>query len=391
VRRTGRREAAATRARLAISFAFMIHAILAATWGSRLPALMAQAGLSDGQLGLTLFGLAGGMIVGAYVAGPPIDRYGSRPVTRFGMPVMCAVLVAPALAHGPLPLAGAFFVVGSVAGLLDVAINAQGVAVERGLGRPILSGLHGLWAVGLGIGAGIGALFAAAGASPIVHFTIVGGVVAVLSVPAVRGLMPSAVTHPAAAQGTDAPRVDLWSAAVVILGAIAFCSYFAEGSMGDWSAVYLRDSLGTSAAVAASGFAAFSVAMAASRFAADPLVVVLGPVKLVRGACMVAIAGFCAAVVVDHPAAAIAGFALVGVGLGPVVPVAYRVAGSIGGAASGRILGRVVGFAYVGTVAGPLLIIGGAAELAGLRTALCLPIVLVLFAAACAGRVATTP
>jgi MFS family permease len=379
---------AAARARFAISLAFMMHAIVSATWGSRLPALKAQAGLTDGQLGLTLFGLAAGMIAGTRIAGAPIDRYGSGPITRSGMPAMSAVLLVPALAHGPLALAAAFFALGSVAGLLDVAINAQGVTVERALGRPILSGLHGLWAVGLVVGAGIGAVFAALGTSPIVQFTIVGGAVAALSVPALRGLMRTEAGSVAPADACE-PPVGLWSAVVLMLGAIAFCSYFAEGSMSDWSAVYLRDSLGTSAAVAAAGFAGYSAAMAVSRFAADRLVVMLGPVVLVRAACLVAVAGLCVTVAVELPAAVIAGFALVGVGLGPVVPVAYRAAGGIGGAASGRILGRVVGFAYVGTVVGPL-VIGEASELAGLRTALCIPIVLVLFAAVLAGRAVET-
>ena len=195
------RQVAGARARRGISLAFMLHAILGATWGARLPALKAHAGLTDGQLGLTLFALAAGMIVGTRLAGSPIDRYGSGPLTRYGMPVMCAVLVAPALAEGPVTLAAAFLVVGSVAGLLDVAINAQGVTVEGSLDRPILSGLHGLWAVGLGIGAGIGALFAAVGASPIVHFTVVGGLLAALSVPALRGSAPSAVARSAASVG----------------------------------------------------------------------------------------------------------------------------------------------------------------------------------------------
>jgi fucose permease len=368
-----------------IAAAFLIHAVLAATWGSRLPALKAQAGLTNGQLGLTLFGLAAGMIVGSRVAGAPIDRYGSRPLTRYGTPAMCAVLLAPSLAHGPLGLAAALFVVGCVAGLLDVAINAQGVTVEEALRRPILSGLHGLWAVGLGVGAAAGALFAAAGASPLVHFAVVGGAMAVLSVPALRGLIPAARAH-GESDAEESP-IDLWSAVVVVLGAIAFCSYFSEGSMGDWSAVYLRDSLGAGAAVAACGFAAFSATMAASRFAADRLVMALGPVRLVRAACLVAVAGFCVAVAVARPAAVIAGFALVGAGLGPIVPVAYRAAGGIDGASSGRILGRVVGFGYAGTVVGPLLI-GGAAQVASLRAALCLPIALVLAAAAFAGRLA---
>ena len=142
--------------RAAVSAAFLIHSTVSGTWAPRLPAIKESLGLSDGELGTALVGLAIGLVVGTRVAGAPVDRFGSRPVMRVGFPLLAATLLLPGLADSLVALFLSLFVLGLASGALDVAMNAQGIEVERHLGRPILSGLHGLWSVGLGIGAGLG-------------------------------------------------------------------------------------------------------------------------------------------------------------------------------------------------------------------------------------------
>ena len=375
------------RARLSVSVTFVLHATVSGTWAPRVPALKAQAGLTDGELGLALFGMAAGLLLGTRVAGAPVDRYGSRPVLRIGVPLLAAALLLPALAHALLPLAGGFLVVGFVSGVLDVAMNANGVEVERALGRPIHNGLHGLWSVGLGLGAAMAAIAAAAGAQPLTHFAIVGALIAAVSVPGLSGLLrPQPQSKTAGEDGPGAASL-LWSAAVLALGGIAFASFVGEGTASDWSAVYLREDLGTSAGLAAAGFGAFSVLMAASRFAGDRLSLLLGPVRLVRIGAATAAAGLGLGLAIDEPAAVIAGFALFGAGIAPVVPIAFSAAGRVGAAGSARVLGRVVTFGYVGSVLGPL-VIGGLSELTSLRFALLLPVALALAIAAGARGVA---
>jgi MFS family permease len=369
----------------------MLHAAASATWASRLPALKSQAHLTDGQLGLALFGMAIGLVGGTRAAGGLVDRYGSRPLARAGVVAVCLALVLPGLAGDLAGLATTFLALGFASGVLDVAMNAHGVEVERHLGKPILSGLHGLWSVGLGIGAGIGALFAAAAVAPLAQFVVMSAVILLISAIALRRLLATTPRDARPADDPDGPaEVGVWSAIVLALGAICFCSFFGEGSTSDWSAVYLRETLGASPAAAASGFGAFSVAMAASRFAADRLVVTLGSVRLVRGSGVVAASGLAVAVTASGAPMAISGFVLVGAGLGPIVPVAFSAAGHLGAQVSGRVLGRVVLIGYLGTVIGPLAI-GGLAALTSLRTALCLPIGLALIAAGLAGWVGRRP
>src|SRR5215213_5163423 len=121
----------AGRARVAVSAAFLIHSTVSGTWAPRLPAIKESLGLSDGELGTALVGLAIGLLIGTRLAGAPVDRFGSRPVMRVGFPLLTATLVLPGLADSLVALFLSLFVLGLASGALDVAMNAQGIEVER--------------------------------------------------------------------------------------------------------------------------------------------------------------------------------------------------------------------------------------------------------------------
>jgi MFS family permease len=369
--------------RAAVAAAFLIHATVAGTWAPRLPAIKESLGLSDGELGTALVGLAIGLVAGTRVAGAPIDRFGSRPFMRGGFPLLTATLLLPGLAGSGLTLFAALLVYGIASGALDVAMNAQGIEVERTLRKPILSGLHGLWSVGLGVGAGFAALAAAAGVDPLTHFAIVAAVLAAASLVLLRGLLP-AEHHVREEHEREARLAVHWTLPLILLGVIAFCSFVGEGSASDWSAVYMTQELGTSQALGALAFTAFAVTMATTRFFADSLRTRYGNVALVRTGSLVAASGLALGLVVHEPAAAILGFALLGLGLAAVVPIAFSAAGALDPRATGRLVGRVATVGYVGTVAGPIAI-GWLAEGTSLRTALFLVVVLAVTIAAASG------
>jgi fucose permease len=153
------------------------------------------------------------------------------------------------------------------------------------------------------------------------------------------------------------------------LGALAFLGLLAEGAMGDWSAVYLHDTLAAAPAVAAAGFAAFSLAMAVGRFAGDRLVDALGATTVVRVSSAVAATGLAAALLLRHPAAAVVGFGLVGVGIANVIPVLFGAATRVPGTEAGRGLAAVATTGYLGFLTGPPLI-GVVADAIGLGPAL---------------------
>ena len=367
--------------RVAVSAAFLIHAVVSGTWAPRLPAIKESLALSDGELGTALVGLAIGLLVGTRLAGAPVDRFGSRPVMRVGFPLLAATLVLPGVADSGLTLFGALLVLGVASGALDVAMNAQGIEVERHVRRPILSGLHGFWSIGLGTGAALAALAAALGAEPLEHFVVVAAVLVMASLVFMRGLL--AAHRPAPGDEAEEEVTVRWTLPLVLLGVIAFCSFLGEGSASDWSAVYMTQELGTSEALGAVAFTAFAVTMAIARFATDPLRPRLGNVVLVRGGALIAATGLGLALLIHEPAAAIAGFVLLGLGLAPAVPIAFSAAGDLEPRATGRVVGRLATLGYVGSVAGPIAI-GWLAEATSLRASLGLVVLLALVIAVCA-------
>jgi MFS family permease len=139
--------------------------------------------------------------------------------------------------------------------------------------------------------------------------------------------------------------------------------------------IHLRENLGASPGLAAAGFAAFSLAMACVRFAADALSARYGPVTVVRVGAVAAVAGLALAVLGRSAATGVAGFAVLGAGLAPVVPTAYSAAGNTSVGPSRSALGGAVTAGNLGSIVGPLAI-GFTADVVGLRTALWTPAVL---------------
>lgn len=328
-----------------------------------MPALKHGLGIGDGRVGLALFVMALATLLGTRVAPLAVKRVDSRDLIRIGTIVFCASLVGPAVAPSYGWFCVALALLGALGGLLDVGFNVQGIAVQRAYARPLLAGLHGVWSLALFAGGAVGAAAAATGLSPAWQFGLVAALLAVASAPLLAWQFPQ--DEPLA----PADRSQLPLTRVLALGAIGFAAFVGEGAASDWSAIYARDRLGAGGGAAAVAVAAFGVAMAVARFTGDRATARFGPVRLVGAGGVVAAAGYALAVAVPHLGAVYCGFALVGLGLGSVVPLAFSASGTPGA------LGRVVTISYVGSIAGPAAI-GLGAEAAGLRAALVIPLVL---------------
>jgi MFS family permease len=377
------------RVRVVVLGYFFVLGAATATWSARLPAIKEALHLSDGRLGLVLFAVPAGSMLTLPFSGRIADRFGAERVTRIAGAACPAALVPIGL--GPQTRSLAVLIValtlyGALAGLLDVAMNACGAKLELAYGRPILSSLHAAYSIAGLAGAGIGGLSAAVGLSPLPTFA------ATAAVLIAGGLFagPHLVIPPARAEPDDRPRpTPLRSAAQIsaviwILGLLALFGQVGEGAAGDWSAVYLHVNLGTSAGVAAAGLAAFSVMMAAGRMVGDRLAARFGSVRLVRASGLIAGLGLAAGLAIHAPAAAIAGFALLGAGQAGIFPQIVSAAVRLDPAHAGRNIGRIAAVAYSGLLGGPVAI-GAAASGVGLRDALLIPAALSLVVAACAG------
>jgi fucose permease len=277
--------------------------------------------------------------------------------------------------------------------VVDVAMNAQGVAVGRLMGRPVLSGLHAMHSLGGVLGAGAGALAARLGTTPPPHFLACAMVAVVGGLVAWPLLLPSEVdakeeqSEDGAASTSGLRRwFSGWSVPIALLGALAFCFTLAEGAGLNWSAVYVADALGGTEALGAIGLGVFLGAVTLGRLVGDRLVSSLGAVRVFRAGAVLAGVGFGGALLVDAPVAGLVGLALLGTGIANALPLAIAAGGNTPGETPATAAARVSTLGYLGSFVGPVLV-GGLASLSSLPVALGLPALFVLTAAFGAGAV----
>lgn len=351
----------------AVAFVFAAAALLFANWAARIPAVQEALALSPSALGVALTGAPLGGLVAMLAIGPLTSRLGAGRMTYVAGLALCAAAVLPALAPSFAGLLLALACIGVASGLLNVAMNAVATSVEARLGRPVLAACHGFYSLGGGLGAAIGAVAAGMGVPLPFHLVVVGGLIGL----ALQGLRKAlcAAAPPEATAAHEGPVFALPTGPLFGVAVVGFLMLIGEGAMADWSAVYLRVGLGTSAGVAALGYAAFSLTMAAGRFAGDRAVERLGSTGVVRGGALLAAAGLGGAVLLGHPVAALVGFACAGLGYAGVAPVLYRAGAQAPGSSAGTGIAAVASASTAGFLAGPPLI-GFVAEGIGLAGAL---------------------
>lgn len=338
-------------ARRAVCAVFAVHGAVSGTFATRIPWIREHLELSPGLLGLALvcvtLGASAAMPLSAILA----HRYGPRRTLRHLSLLCCASLVLPPSLPGLGALCLGLFVFGCGLGLMDVAMNAHGVQLEERYGRSVMSGLHGMWSLGTLAGGAGGALAAHGGLDARIHVAFAAPVLAVMAVVASRWALD--VQPPAAKTGPEPPRFALPGRGVLAIGAIGFCAVFAEGASMDWSGIYLSDVTGAPPGLAASAYTAFACMMAAARLTGDAAVRRFGAVRTVRSGGVLATAGGVLVVVARVPAVAVAGYALIGVGIAVVVPLCFAAAGRAATGQPGQAIAGVATLAYASGLAAP--------------------------------------
>ncbi|MFE6688959.1 MFS transporter [Streptomyces sp. NPDC057743] len=342
--------------RWAIAAVFLVHGSVTGNFATRIPWIQDHTQIPPGQLGLALAFPAIGASLAMPLAGRISHRLGTRTALRVLLTLWTLALALPALSPDLFVLCGALLVYGATSGTADVAMNALGVETEDRLGRPIMSGLHGMWSVGALLGSAAGTVAAHAGTDARLHLAGAALVLTLLGALACGGVLDLR----SAPEEHPPPRFALPPRSALVIGAVGFCAVFAEGASLDWSAVYLRDRLGTDAGLAAACTTAFSCTMALARLAGDRMVARFGPARTVRAGGVLATAGGLLIVTAGRPAWAMAGFGLVGLGIAVVVPLAFAAAARSGPAPSQAIAG-VATIAYTSGLIAPSAI-GGIAQ-----------------------------
>jgi MFS family permease len=362
---------------------FVILGLAEGIWISRIPGVQERLHLTDGLLGASLLAGPAGLVLVMPVAGRLADRFGSARLGRLAGLAVAVLPVALWTARTLPAVIGAVLAFGISGGILSVALNAQGVRVERGYGRPLMASFHASFSLGGLAGALLGGLLAWRRAGLVSALdSLVLGCVAVAIIAGYWLLPEPAGVRPAPARARPGPagRRPVRRSAplrLVVLGLLALGCVITESAVANWSGIYLRDVLATPRWFAVAGFAAFSLAMAAGRLAGDRLAARYGPAGLVRRGGLLAVTGLAGALGAHQAWVAVAGFAACGGGLSCTMPQLFSAAGRADPDHPGRAVARVGGLGYLGLVGGPALI-GGCASVAGLTAALYIPATLAL-------------
>ncbi|WCN07258.1 MFS transporter [Streptomyces sp. M92] len=342
-----------TRLRAALTAFFALDGFVFAGWVVRIPAIKEQTGASASALGLALLGVSAGAVVTMTLTGRLCRRYGSHPVTVACAVLLCLSVALPPLTHSALALGLVLLVFGSAYGGINVAFNSAAVDLVAVLRRPIMPSFHAAFSLGGVIGAGLGGLVAGS-LPPVRHLlclTLIGLVVTLFAGRALLRCEPAAPPDGADRDQGAPRRLDRRTRRLVVtFGVIALCTAYGEGAMADWGALHLEQDLDASPGVAAAGYSCFALAMTVGRLTGTTLLERLGRTTTVVAGGTTAVAGMLLGSLAPSVWAALFGFAVTGLGLANVFPVAIERAGALGGPA-GVATASTLG--YGGMLLGP--------------------------------------
>jgi MFS family permease len=371
----------------AAALIFMAMGVLTGTLASRWPWIAGRLHMSSAMIGGVGLCATVGALIFMPLAARFVHRYGARASTRVLTAAAGLTLVLPAYAPNAAVLAVLFVVMGAVIGTQDNAMNTAGVEAESRLGRSIMSGLHGMWSVGVLAGALAGSLAAREDLDPRIQFAATGALVVI------AGLVPGAWLRGGPATGAAAevrvPRFVWPRGLLLLIGLVAFAAIFVEYAANDWSALFMHWTMHASQAAAALATALFAFTMAAGRLTGDAVVRRIGAVRSVRVCGVLATAGCVAVAAAPAAWAAVAGFMLIGAGVSVVVPLVFSAAGHMGPSPAMGVAG-VATISY-GAGLGAPSIMGGIAELSSLRLAFALAGVIAVAIAGGAGLLGRVP
>ncbi|MFI6873648.1 MFS transporter [Streptomyces sp. NPDC050400] len=363
----GPRPTSLTRLRIVLTVFFALDGFVFAGWVVRIPAIKEQTGASASELGLALLGVSAGAVVTMMLTGRLCRRFGSHAVT-VGCGVLLPLTVAlPPLTHTPLALGLVLLVFGAAYGGINVAMNSAAVDLVAALRRPVMPSFHAAFSLGGMIGSGLGGLVAGH-LSPTRHLlalTVIG-----LVVTAAAG--PSLLRHPSPRPPeqirTPQPRgLDRnVRGLVLVFGLIALCTAYGEGALADWSALHMEQDLGARPGVAAASYACFAFAMTVGRLSGTALLERLGRTRTLVFGGATGAAGMLLGSLAPWAWLALVGFAITGLGLANIFPVAVERAGALAGP-TGVAAASTLG--YGGMLLGPPAI-GFMADWFSLPTAL---------------------
>ena len=362
---------------LAVGLVFASDSLLFGSWVAHIPHIKERLHLSDADLGMTLFAMPIGLLIMNPLTGWIIAKLGETRACFWSAIALTLAISIPINAPNTIVMAFGLFLVGLSSALINVAMNTAATNVERTQGISIMSSCHGMWSLGGLLGSGIAGAVIAFHVSPSAHMAVMAGLVLLVTFllqPVLSTIPSSSRTESGEKAGSSfvLPNLDLF---LMILIGLAVA--MGEGVALDWSAVYLRETLGASSQIAALGFGAFSLTMTSLRFVGDAILPKIGAKRWLQFGGLVGAVGLLIAIFLPYPPTALVGFALLGAGCSLGAPILYSASMRVPGIPPAAGLATFATFSFIGFLAGPP-IIGFVAESFGLYYGLGLVAIMLL-------------
>ncbi|MEU0424515.1 MFS transporter [Streptomyces canus] len=383
---------AVRRRRQALFLLFFLPGIALSSWVTRTPDVRDQLGLSTGQMGLVLFGLSVGSMIGILCSGRFVSRFGTRPVIALGTLLIImgtAVIGAGSAVPSASLVAVGLCLFGAGMGGGEVAVNVDGADVERITGTAVLPTLHGCFSLGTVVGGSAGMAATAAEVPVSWHLTVVALVATGILVHALRAVpvgigISAAPSTPAPDPGPDPgpdpaqrPGPQVWKdRKLLLIGAIVLAMALAEGAANDWLPLLMVDGHGLDAAMGSLVYVGFAAAMTLGRFSGTYFLGRFGRAAVVRASAASGAVGLLLVIFSDNALVAATAVLFWGLGASLGFPVALSAAGDSGPDQTARVsLVAIIG--YVAFLVGPPAL-GFLGDHYGLRSAM---VVVLLFVA----------
>ena len=348
-------------ARAATFVFFFISGFGFSTWASRIPTIQQQLHLNEAALGGVLFAMPIGLMLTLPLTGYLLQRFSSRHVMFTGAILFNGMLALLGFVTHTWQLVAVLFCFGCSRNLFNISLNAQSVSLQALYDRSIIASFHGIWSLAGFGGAALGSLMVSLGVSTGWHFLAAGSAMVML----ILCFYPYSIN--------DAPSPNQRKASFILpdrhllkYGLISFTSMACEGTMYDWSAIYLKKAVHASKEMATAGFAIYMVAMTMGRLAGDRLANRLGIRAMLQYSGVLICVGLLVAVSFPYAAVACIGYVMVGFGVSCVVPMVFSMAGKSSTLSSGPAIAAVSTVGYFGFLIVPP-VVGFVAESASLR------------------------
>ncbi len=340
---------------LAIGMVFISVGFLFGNWATLIPYIKQKFDLNDAQLGLLLLSFP----IGATAMNPFstffINRFGMLNTTIIGLILLATTFVCPVGASWLTLTSFSLIIVGMCLSVTNVAMNTCVTSLEHQYGINIMSTCHGMFSAGLMFGSITASILRGMKIEPTYQMCVIAIIITTLVLllrPTILSIHEEKITEEESGQA----KFILPKGALLLMILISLCTNVTEGTMADWTAVYMRDIVQTDDYFIGWGLAGYSMFMSLGRFVGDALIPRFGGNAVLRTGGIIAALGITLAIIFPYTITAILGFTLVGAGVSCGAPILYGSAARVPGMAKGAGLATMNTFSMGGFLAGPVLI-----------------------------------